>query len=85
MIGLWWYDASERRLAQKVAIAAARHAQKYGTVPNTCYVHPDMMPASEVKVGAVIVKPLRAVSPDYFWIGQEEEESREITETHIEL
>ena len=56
-------------LDTKVALAAARYKRKFGTTPNTCYVHPSAEPAGPV--GCVEVKPLSTVLKDHFWIGCE--------------
>ena len=40
-VGLLWYDDDAGRgLAAKVKRAAQRYREKYGRLPNTCYVNP---------------------------------------------
>ena len=71
--GLLWYDDNPHRtLQKKIARAAARHTQKYGHVPNVCYIHPSHGNGLN-KVGPVQVKTLHTVLPYHFWIGQEEQ------------
>lgn len=69
MTGLLWYDDDPRRpLAQKVARAAARYRQRFGAVPNICYVHPSALDA-DVQVGVVRVTASPTTLRHHFWIG----------------
>ena len=71
--GLLWFDQSpDKTLPQKVAQAAARYAQKFKEIPNTCYVHPETPVNESEQVGPVTVKPLKTVLRHHFWIGIEE-------------
>ena len=39
--GLLWYDDDPQRpLEAKISLAAERYRDKYGRLPDTCYVHP---------------------------------------------
>jgi hypothetical protein len=39
--GLLWYDDDPQRpLETKISLAAERYRDKYGRLPDTCYVHP---------------------------------------------
>lgn len=69
--GLLWYDDDPRRsLAQKVARAAARYRQKYGLVPNVCFVHPSALQSNgNTSAGPVSVTAKPSVLPHHFWIG----------------
>ncbi len=75
-IGLLWFDNDPQRgLAAKVEEAASRYREKFGVVPNTCYVSQ----AEWDKSGAVAspkaglrVLPARNILPHHFWIGVEE-------------
>ena len=71
--GLLWYDDSpDRSLAQKVALAAARHYRKYGVVPNVCYVNASALGGGGCDVPGIEVEPLKTVLRYHFWIGREE-------------
>lgn len=74
--GLLWYDDDPKRdLPRKVALAAARYAQKHGGVaPDTCYVHPSALAGTGggVSVGGVRVRALPTVLRHHFWVGREE-------------
>lgn len=43
-VGLLWYDADpQRALEEKVVRAALRYREKYGRLPDVCYVNPKTM------------------------------------------
>ncbi len=69
---LWFDDDPNRPLEKKVARAAARYWQKYGKVPDTCYVHSAALPNGPVKVGPVTITAKQPMLPHYFWIGPQE-------------
>jgi len=73
--GLLWFDNDPGRdLAQKVAQAAYRYYQKFGVVPDTCYVHQDTLLKNEEEwVGSVRVMTLSNVLRHHYWIGQRQE------------
>jgi hypothetical protein len=44
-IGMLWYDDDPQRpLEAKIGRAADRYREKYGRLPDTCYVHAQAMP-----------------------------------------
>jgi len=52
--GLLWYDDDPQRpLEAKISLAAERYRDKYGRLPDTCYVHPQAVasrPAGSLQV-----------------------------------
>lgn len=52
--GLLWYDDDPQRpLEAKISLAAERYRDKYGHLPDICYVHPQVManhPAGSLQV-----------------------------------
>jgi hypothetical protein len=43
-IGMLWFDDSpQRSLVAKITLAAQHYHEKYGDVPNVCYVHPSCL------------------------------------------
>ena len=69
--GLLWYDGDPRRpLEEKVCMAAERYVQKYGRVPNTCVVHPEVVGQGTVLAGGYRVVCHPTVLRDHFWIGE---------------
>ncbi|GMQ78729.1 MAG: hypothetical protein BMS9Abin02_1262 [Anaerolineae bacterium] len=68
-IGMLWLDDDKRRsLEEKVSRAAEFYENKYGQIPNRCYVNTNML-AEEKEVGHLWVKPAVNVLPHHFWIG----------------
>jgi len=69
--GLLWFDDDPRRaMAEKVQQAAARYRQKFGTMPDVCYVNDKAIDRTEVRVGDLRVRPASTVLPNHFWIGR---------------
>lgn len=75
-VGMLWFDNDkERDLTTKVMRAADYYRQKYGNVPNLCYVHPNMLPVikegdnKKVMAGQIEVRSTTSVLPNHFWIG----------------
>lgn len=72
--GLLWYDDNPgRELAEKVRRAARRYRQKFGMVPNVCYIHPSALNGNgkAQKVGGVRISSRPSVLKHHFWIGIE--------------
>jgi hypothetical protein len=75
--GLLWYDNDARRaLADKIGLAARRYHEKYGSWPNTCYVHPQSV-ANLEEADLQVREPahIRVVSATnilrhHFWLGE---------------
>ncbi len=77
--GLLWYDNDPGRgLAAKVEEAALRYREKFGNLPNTCYVNQAELTEQSLAVslagrpGALRVLPARNILPHHFWVGIEE-------------
>jgi len=80
-VGLLWFDNNPKReLVEKVARAADHYRNKYGHMPNVCFVHPDMLKGNGrrkvLQAGEVEVRAGRAILPDHFWLGVAEKKSR---------
>jgi hypothetical protein len=79
--GLLWYDNDPRRpLEDKIGRAARRYHDKYGSWPNTCFVHPEAVAGleeQELKVRSPARKQdtIQVVSASnvllhHFWLGE---------------
>ena len=75
---LWQDDDSKKPPEKKVKEAADRYMEKFGGVPDTCYVHPDALghegQSMTVSLGnghevRVLALPTIAY-PIHFWIGE---------------
>lgn len=74
---LWFDDSPDRTLAQRIAQAAVRHFQKYGVIPNVCYVHASALGDDGCQVPGIEVRPNKSVLRYHLWIGREEQRSEE--------
>jgi hypothetical protein len=77
--GLLWYDDSPGHdLSEKIKRAARRYKQKFGTVPDVCYVHSSALNGNGngkvQKVGGVRVSSRPTVLRHHFWVGREEKQ-----------
>lgn len=75
-VGLLWFDDDAKQdLAAKIRRAAKQYRQKFGTPPDTCYVHHSAMSGNgqTAKVGQIQVEALPTVLLHHLWIGQEEQ------------
>lgn len=76
-IGMLWFDNDPKaEITLKIERAVAYYREKYGRIPNLCYVHPSMLhngshpePVSRAKNGSIEVRTSRSVLPNHFWIG----------------
>jgi hypothetical protein len=79
--GLLWYDDDpQRTLEAKISRAAQRYREKYGRLPDTCYVHPQVMAGgtgndravglSDAGNGSVRVVSAPYVLLNHFWLGE---------------
>jgi hypothetical protein len=80
-IGMLWFDNDKQTdLTTKIESASIYYFQKYGKLPNICFVHPSMLPkrdnppenqkeAASYKAGNVEVKSNQSVLPNHLWIG----------------
>jgi hypothetical protein len=74
--GLLWFDNDPQRgLAAKIEEAARRYREKFGAVPNTCYVSQvewDKQGTMAPPKSGLRVVPARNILPHHFWVGVEE-------------
>lgn len=68
-VGMLWRDDDQRRtLEEKVSRAVHYYREKYGRVPNICFVNKDAI-AEAVEIEKVLVQPAKNVMPQHFWVG----------------
>lgn len=68
-VGMLWLDDDRGRpLEEKVRRAADYYREKYGRLPELCFVNAKMSGA-ETRVGKIVVKPVKTVLPYHFWLG----------------
>ena len=76
-VGLLWFDDNkDKSLKTKVNEAMAAYCAKprfAGKTPNTCYVHPSVLPENqEVCLTGVRVVATATVAPNHFLVGEED-------------
>jgi len=68
-VGMLWLDTDRKRtLDEKVQRAAEYYQDKYGRLPDLCFVNNKSLCEAK-NVGHVEVKTTRTVLPDHFWLG----------------
>jgi len=76
-IGMLWYDNDKNsELNSKIQRAATYYQNKYGAIPNVCFVHPSML-GTPIQVndekclesGSILIRTSSSVLPNHFWIG----------------
>ena len=68
-IGMLWLDADRvRSFDEKVKRAADYYQEKYGRLPELCFVNTKML-AEERSVDHIEVKPIKNVQHNHFWLG----------------
>jgi len=74
-MGLLWYDAGNKSLAENVAEAADRYRDRCGEVANVCYVHPHLLPEGPRQVAGLRVRPAAQILRHHYWVGREAEDA----------
>ncbi len=72
---LWFSENKKLTLSEKVIEAAEYYKNKYGKDANICYANPGDLALHEGKqarVGGLLVKPMKVIMPNHFWLGVEE-------------
>lgn len=76
--GLLWFDNSKKELALKINDAARRYQEKYGMLPDTCFVNPNDnqgkgmvkgIDSIEILAHIIKVKEKSTIMPNHVWLG----------------
>ena len=69
-IGWMWFDNDPNRtIEEKVRQAAQKYQDKFGRLPNTCYVNQAAITGPETKVGRIRVVGAPNILVHHFWLG----------------
>ena len=69
-IGMLWLDATrDRPLHVKIKRAAKHYEEKFGRVPNVCYVHSNALPGEFSLDVPIQVLGAQEILPHHFWLG----------------
>jgi hypothetical protein len=68
--GWLWFDDNPRiTLQDKLERAARRYAERFGSAPTVCYVHPKMLQGANAAAGSIQVIESCTIQPNHFWLG----------------
>jgi hypothetical protein len=72
MTGKLWYDTSKgkRTIAECIQAAKASYRRGFGEEANVCYINPNYRTGAPDVVDGVQLKRDRHISPNYYWIGR---------------
>lgn len=85
MTGMMWFDNNPATtLAQKIQKASDYYAQKFGTPPTLCKVHPDEYDPN-TKVDGLKIEACRVILPGHLWLECEIEKSWKSFTSHFDL
>jgi len=79
-VGLLWFDSDPQRgVTAKIEDAARRYREKFGQLPDTCYVNSATLNTAvpplvspQVSGRLLRVVPAANILPHHFWVGVEE-------------
>jgi hypothetical protein len=72
-IGMMWrVNNTAESLTDKIKEAADYYSNKYGSVPDTCFINPAMLKESQVEIVGISIRPYRPILPNCLWIGNED-------------
>jgi len=77
-IGMLWFDNDQKAdLQAKITRAASYYQDKYGEVPNLCFIHPCMLDPSSSNLNqpGVEIRTSNTMLPNHFWIGINRQDS----------
>ncbi len=68
--GMLWFDNDPRTdLQAKINKAVRYYQNKYGQIPNLCFVHPSMLTEKNSKPSGLEVRSSNKVLPHHLWLG----------------
>ena len=68
--GLLWYDNSAKPLTEKIQGAAKRYCEKFGVMPDTCFVNPNDLPQpAPTTHDNITIATKITIMPNHVWLG----------------
>jgi hypothetical protein len=73
-IGMLWFDGQgEKDVHPRVQAAARYYRDKYGRMPNVCFLHPSMMSdPKKTRVDGVDLRTSSSILRGHLWLGVDE-------------
>jgi hypothetical protein len=70
--GLLWFDNDpDVDLKTKICRAALYYQDKYGLMPDLCFVHPSVLPRPLQTNWGIEIRANRQLNPDHLWLGND--------------
>jgi len=68
--GMLWFDNDPKTdLETKINKAARYYQNKYGQIPNLCFVHPSMLGKQNKTLQGLDIRTSSKVLPNHLWLG----------------
>jgi hypothetical protein len=67
---LWFDDDPDVDLIKKIAKAAYFYQDRYGLMPDLCFVSPSVLPRKLHMTMGIEIRPNRQLQPEHLWLGQ---------------
>ena len=67
---LWFDDDPDVDLVKKISDAASFYQDKYGLMPDLCFVNPCVLPRKMDLMMGIEIRPNRQLQPEHLWLGQ---------------
>ena len=66
---LWFDDDPDVDLVNKISRAASFYQDRYGLMPDLCFVSPSVLPYKLQSTMGIEIRPNRQLRPEHFWLG----------------
>ena len=67
---LWFDDDPDVDLVKKILNAALFYQERYGLMPDVCFVNPGVLPRTLHMTMGIEIRPNRQLRPEHLWLGQ---------------
>jgi hypothetical protein len=66
---LWFDDDPDMDLENKITRAAIFYQDRYGLMPDLCFVNPSILPRQLHCTMGIEIRPNRQLQPEHIWLG----------------
>lgn len=70
---LWFENNAKKALDQRVQEAIDRYREKFGRLPNTCYIHPSDLNGHGLSLEGMRVVAASNILRSHLWVGWDDE------------
>ena len=68
---LWFDDDPDVDLVKKILRAATFYQDRYGLMPDLCFVNPSVLPRQLRNTMGIEIRPNRQLHPEHLWLGNQ--------------